>query len=115
MMHGPEKSDLAIVAGKPTNKAERSAAELVERRAGTKGNRANQAPNQRDTECCLVYSNLLPSHTRGGGRMRESRTYGFVRGAGQLASLPPLGRADRNTSAVGKAILQGRARTGKPR
>src|ERR1700737_3775462 len=37
MMHGPEKSDLAIVAGKPTNKAERSAAELVERRAGTKG------------------------------------------------------------------------------
>jgi hypothetical protein len=38
MMHGPEKSDLAIVAGKPTNKAERPAAELVERRAGTKGN-----------------------------------------------------------------------------
>jgi hypothetical protein len=41
MMHGPEKSDLAIVAGKPTNKAEQSAAESVERRAGTKGN-ANQ-------------------------------------------------------------------------
>src|SRR5216683_4103435 len=38
MMNGPEKSDPAIVAGKPTNKAERSAAELVERRAGTKGN-----------------------------------------------------------------------------
>ena len=32
MMHGPEKSDPAIVAGKPTNKAERSAAELVERK-----------------------------------------------------------------------------------
>ena len=41
MMHGPEKSDLAIVAGKPTNKAERSAAELVEPRAGTEGNAAN--------------------------------------------------------------------------
>ena len=41
MMHGREKSDLAIVAGKPANKAEQSAAELVERRAGTKGN-ANQ-------------------------------------------------------------------------
>ena len=41
MMHGPEKSDLAIVAGKPANKAEQSAAESVERRAGTKGN-ANQ-------------------------------------------------------------------------
>ena len=38
MMHGHEKSDHAIVAGKPTNKAERSAAELVERRAGTEGN-----------------------------------------------------------------------------
>jgi RNA-directed DNA polymerase len=35
MMHGHEKSDPAIVAAKPTNKAERSAAELVERRAGT--------------------------------------------------------------------------------
>ena len=41
MMHGREKSDLAIVAGKPANKAEQSAAESVERRAGTKGN-ANQ-------------------------------------------------------------------------
>jgi RNA-directed DNA polymerase len=37
MMHGHEKSDPAIVAGKPANKAERSAAELVERRAGTEG------------------------------------------------------------------------------
>jgi hypothetical protein len=48
MMHGPEKSDPAIVAVKPANKAARSAtepfvkepaaAESVERRAGTKGN-----------------------------------------------------------------------------
>ena len=38
MMHGREKSDHAIVAMKPTNKAERSATELVERRAGTEGN-----------------------------------------------------------------------------
>ena len=43
MMHGPEKSDPAIVAVKPTNKAERSAAELVERRAGTKGNADQQS------------------------------------------------------------------------
>jgi RNA-directed DNA polymerase len=41
MMHGPEKSDPAIVAMMPANKAEQSAAESVERRAGTKGN-ANQ-------------------------------------------------------------------------
>ena len=38
MMHGRGKSDEAIVAVKPANKAERSAAELVERRAGTEGN-----------------------------------------------------------------------------
>ena len=38
MMHEREKSDLAVVAVKLANKAERSAAELVERRAGTKGN-----------------------------------------------------------------------------
>jgi hypothetical protein len=37
MMHGREKSDLVIVAMKPVNKAERSAAELVEPRVGTKG------------------------------------------------------------------------------
>ena len=38
MMHGGGKSDFAIVAVKPTNKAERSAAEPVEPRAGAKGN-----------------------------------------------------------------------------
>src|SRR5215208_5807723 len=43
MMHGHEKSDLAIVAAKPTNKAEQSAAEPVERRAGTKGNAGQQS------------------------------------------------------------------------
>jgi RNA-directed DNA polymerase len=37
-MHGPEESDSVVVAGKPTNKAERSAAEPVEPRTGTKGN-----------------------------------------------------------------------------
>jgi len=37
MMHDHEKSDLAIVATKPTNRAGIPAAEPVERRAGTKG------------------------------------------------------------------------------
>ena len=56
MMHGPEKSDLAIVAGKPANKAERpaaersaaepTAAESVERRAGTKGNASQQSTHR---------------------------------------------------------------------
>src|SRR6266545_3146298 len=53
MMHGHEKSDPAIVAVKPTNKAEHSdaeqsaveptAAESVEPRAGTKGNAGQQS------------------------------------------------------------------------
>ena len=37
-MYGGEKSDRAVVAMKPTNKAERSVAELVERRARAEGN-----------------------------------------------------------------------------
>src|SRR3974390_1486456 len=53
MMHGHEKSDLAIVAVKPANKAERhtaeqsaaepTAAEPVEPRAGAKGNVGQQS------------------------------------------------------------------------
>src|SRR5271157_448588 len=43
MMHGRGKSDAAIVAGKPTNKAERSAAEPVEPRAVAKGNASQQS------------------------------------------------------------------------
>src|SRR2546428_9851675 len=38
MRYGHGNCVQALVAGKPTNKAERSAAELVERRAGTEGN-----------------------------------------------------------------------------
>jgi len=42
MMYGRGKSDEAIVAVKPANKAEPSAAELVERRAEAKGNARHQ-------------------------------------------------------------------------
>ena len=87
MMHGHEKSDPAIVAGKPTNKAERSVAELVEPRVGTKGN-AGQLSTRRTPSRISVTQDVgshtarsLPSLTRGGSRMRESRSYGSVRGA----------------------------------
>jgi RNA-directed DNA polymerase len=43
MMHGRGESDSAIVAEKPTNKAERSAAEPVEPRAEAKGNARQQS------------------------------------------------------------------------
>jgi len=43
MMHGHEKSDSAIVAKKPTNKAEQSGAESAEPRAEAKGNAGQQS------------------------------------------------------------------------
>src|SRR5271156_4590129 len=43
MMHEPEKSDSVVVAEKPTNKAERFAAEPVEPRTETKGNAGRQS------------------------------------------------------------------------
>ena len=94
MMHGPEKSDPVIVAVKPANKAEQSAAEPVERRAGTKGNADQQSTCRTQSRISVsqalerIRQNALPSHTRGGSRMRESRTYGSVRGA--LSNERPL-------------------------
>src|SRR6476660_10432835 len=61
MMHGPEKSDRAIVAGKPTNKEERSAAELVERRAVTKGNESQ--PSTCRAQCRISVTQGVGSHT----------------------------------------------------
>ena len=101
MMHGHEKSRSAIAAVKPTNKAERSAAERsaaeqsaaeptaaepVERRAETKGNVDQQ--RTRRTQRRISVSQMLARirqyivavDTRGGNRMRESCTYGSVRG-----------------------------------
>ena len=46
MMHGREKSDSAIVAVKPTNKAVPTAAEPVEPRAGAKGNARQQSTHR---------------------------------------------------------------------
>lgn len=46
MMHAHEKSDSAIVAGKPMNKAERSATESAEPRAETKGNADRQSTHR---------------------------------------------------------------------
>jgi hypothetical protein len=86
MTRGHEKSRSAIVAVKPTNKAARSAAESVERRAETKGNADQQ--RTRRTQRRISVSKMLARirqivavDARGGSRMRESRTYGSVRGA----------------------------------
>src|SRR5947199_101016 len=96
MMHGHEKSDFAIVAMKPANKAEQPAAEQsaaeptatepVERRAETKGNAGQQSTHR--TQSWASVSQALERirqasavRTRGRSRMRESCMYGSVRGA----------------------------------
>jgi hypothetical protein len=90
MMHGREKSDPAIVAEKLTNKAERSAAEPVERRVGAKGNAHQQSTGRAQNRATVsqalerirqVATATLPSHTQGGSRVREFRMHGSVRGA----------------------------------
>ncbi len=96
MMHGHEKSRSAIVAVKPTNKAERSAAEQfaaeptaaesVERRAETKGNVDQQRTRRTQRRISVsqmlarIRQHIVAVDTRGGNRMRESCTYGSVRG-----------------------------------
>src|SRR5256714_10715854 len=66
MMHGHEKSDPAIVAVKPANKAKKStaeasagkvAAEPGERRAGTKG--SEEQPSELRSLACIVCRLLL--------------------------------------------------------
>src|SRR6202040_1395392 len=86
MMHGHEKSDSAIVAGKPTNKAERSAAESVAPRAETKGNVDQQRTRRTQRRISVsqmlarIRQHIVVVDTQGGNRMRESCTYGSVRG-----------------------------------
>src|SRR6202166_516592 len=86
MMHGHEKSRSAIVAVKPMNKAERSAAESAERRAGTKGNVDQQRTRRTQRRISVsqmlarIRQHIVAVDTQGGNRMRESCTYGSVRG-----------------------------------
>jgi len=96
MMYGHEKSRSAIVAVKPTNNAERpaaeqsavapTAAEPVERRAKTKGNVDQQRTRRTQRRISVsqllarIRQHIVAVDTQGGNRMRESCTYGTVRG-----------------------------------
>jgi hypothetical protein len=62
--HGHEKSDSVIVAVKPANKAERSAAELVEPRAETKGNAGWQSTLRTQSRACGSQALARPEHIR---------------------------------------------------
>jgi Flp pilus assembly CpaF family ATPase len=56
MMHGREKSDSAILAGKPTNKAVSTAAEPVERRAEAKGNASQQSTRRTQSRVSVSHA-----------------------------------------------------------
>src|SRR5262249_41496785 len=95
MMHGRGKSDFAIVAVKPANKAEHpaeqsavevTAAEPVERRAETKGNASQQSTCRTQSRVSVSQAlarirQAFAVVTRGRSRMRENCTYGSARGA----------------------------------
>ena len=117
MMHGPEKSDFAIVAVKPANKAAptgaeqsvagQAAAERVERRAETKGNADQQSTRRTQSRASVTQAlerirRLLAVWTRGGSRMRESRTYGSGRGARDETRVPTA-----TTTRVSREVLLG--------
>ena len=72
MMHEREKSDSAIVAEKPTNKAERSAAEPVEPRAGPRGIRTSKARAGRRTGKACHRRWIAYGKRQGKGRRRGS-------------------------------------------
>src|SRR3954465_4315815 len=72
MMHEPEKSDLVVVAGKPTNKAAQAAAELVEPRPGTEGN-ADQQSTRRAQDWVSVSQAL--DRVRQAARQRKKERF----------------------------------------
>src|SRR6476660_6232192 len=72
MMHGDGESDSVIVAGKPTNKAEQSVAEPVERRTGTKGMRTSKTRTGRRTGPACHLRWTAYGTPQGEGRRRGS-------------------------------------------
>src|SRR4051812_44699620 len=72
MMHEPEKSDLVVVAGKPTNKVAQAAAEPVEPRTGTKGN-ADQQSTRRAQDRASVSQAL--ERVRQAARQRKKERF----------------------------------------
>ena len=72
MMNGAEKSDSALVAKKPANKAGLPAAERVEQRAGTKGNTGQSRTHR--TQCWIGVSQGL-DRVRHAARQRKKERF----------------------------------------
>ncbi len=73
MMHGREKSDPSMVAGKPTNNSEGAEAESVERREGTKGNTVKHGTRRTLSRAC-VFPGLERVRERAGTEKKERFT-----------------------------------------
>jgi len=71
MMHERGKSDIAIVAVKPANKAEQSAAELVEPRAVTKGNADQQSTSRAQSRTGVGVETVTVDVSQALERIRE--------------------------------------------
>ena len=102
-MHDLEKSDSAIVAAKPSNKAGPPAAEAVEPRAGAKGNADQQSTHRTQSRERVTQAlsrvrqaavSALPSNTQGRSRMLELGSSGSVRG------VPSNGHPYRNPGPI---------------
>ena len=96
MMYGSGKSDPGVVAVKPANNAERSAAESVEPRTGTKGNADQQSTRRAQyresvsqalarIRQALAGTSDLPSDTRGKSRMRQGARTDLCGGRGVIS------------------------------
>src|SRR4029077_16951038 len=113
-MHDLEKSDSAIVAAKPSNKAGPPAAEAVEPRAGAKGNADKQSTHRTQSRERVTQAlsrvrqaavSASPSNTQGRSRMLELGSSGSVRG------VPSNGHPYRNPSPglyrLGQELIKG--------
>jgi hypothetical protein len=93
MMYDREKSDLAILAAKPTNKAGQPAAELVEPRARAEGNASQQhgpgtVPGNRVTHAEFRENITMRRHTPEVGAVCPNWARTDLRGGREVTRVP---------------------------
>ncbi len=116
MMNGAEKSDSAIGAKKPANKAGLPAAERVEQRAGTEGN-AGQPRTYRTQSRLRVSPGLDRVRTAARQRKKESAVaqvrlgsqaalHGYLSSTAAFGSNPAVHEADFQNSTLNDCFTQ---------